>query len=65
MQTKRKYDISKEELKAVIMLYQLKNPYMTTKRIYARWKTGKLNLLIDYKVWSKKDFEDLMKGKNG
>lgn len=62
MQTKPKFEITREELKAVILLYQLKCPFMTTDRIYSRWKLGKLNLLLDYKIWDKNRYDDLMKG---
>lgn len=60
----KKFEITSEELIAIVQLYQLANPYMTTARIYSRWKVGKLNLLIDYKLWSKADFDQLMKEQN-
>lgn len=52
----RLYELDRKELKAVIMLYRLASPFMTPKRIYARWKTGKLNLLKDYRIWKENDF---------
>lgn len=52
----RKFTLEKDELVAIIMLYRLRNPFMTPKRIYARWSCGKLNLLKDYKIWTYQDF---------
>ena len=52
----RKYTLDKEELKAIVMLYRLMNPFMTPNRIYARWSCGKLNLLKDNKIWAYQDF---------
>lgn len=57
----QKYELTAEELKAIIRLYQLFNPFMTTNRIYSRWKLGKINLLSDYLLWSKERFDELVK----
>lgn len=53
---RRIFEIEPEELQAVVMLYRLINPFMTPKRIYARWRAGKINLLKDYQLWRKDEF---------
>jgi hypothetical protein len=62
--TKHLFEIKAVELETIIKLYLVKNPYQTPARLYARWKCGKLKLLIDYKVWNKGDFLALFENKN-
>lgn len=57
----QKYVITAQELKAIIRLYQLYNPFMTTNRIYSRWKLEKIKILVDYELWPKEEFDKLVK----
>ena len=52
----KKYEIDPLELRAAVALYQATNPFMTHRRIYARWRSGKLRLLQDYKVWPQDEY---------
>lgn len=60
----KKYEITPDELRAVVALYRLGNPFMTPARIFSRWQAGKINLLKDYRIWKKSEFMRICKEKD-